>query len=112
MTRSSVRKRGAGTHGVARSRERQEDHDGGVPEVVFDQWVSGWREYDGPLQDGQQGARSGRQSPRLTSDEATCRRPVTLLPSVPAGGGIRPCRRSAAMPGEEPAVRLGSAWPP
>ena len=35
---------------------------------------------------------------RLTSDEATCRRLLTLLtllPSVPAGGGIRPDRRSA-----------------
>ena len=38
---------------------------------------------------------------RLTSDEATCRRLLTLLPSVPAGGGIRPDRRSARPCPEE-----------
>jgi hypothetical protein len=36
---------------------------------------------------------------RPTSDEATCRRLLTLLRSVLAGGGIRPGRWSAAMPG-------------
>jgi hypothetical protein len=51
---------------------------------------------------GQQGARSGRQSPRLTSDEVTWRRPLTLLPPVPAGGGIRPCPGPRPCPGRNP----------
>ena len=94
--RGVVAEGGVGTRGAGRSK-------------FFRYEVHCWR--GGSIADIAQAVASPT---RPTSDEATCRRLLTLLRSVPAGGGIRPSRRYAAMPGGDrnPPVHLPSAWPP
>jgi len=88
--RGVVAEGGVGTRGAGRSK-------------FFRYEVHCWR--GGSIADIAQAVASPT---RPTSDEATCRRLLTLLRSVPAGGGIRPCRRSAAMPGGDRNSRVTS----